>query len=144
MSRTGGSPARFSENSNYSGKCPSYMVLSSPYSPILSIPGINYRMGAMIIAEIGDFSPFGSPDKILTYAVLSPSTYRSEQPDSSYSHMEKRNSRYLRYALFNATEFVCIWEPTFKPILQKSVQKENITMSPFHMLQRNWCELFIS
>ena len=27
-------------------------------SPILSIPGISYRMGAMIIAEIGDFSRF--------------------------------------------------------------------------------------
>ncbi len=37
-------------------------------SPILSIPAINYRMGAMIIAEIGDFSRFDSPDKILAYA----------------------------------------------------------------------------
>ena len=27
-------------------------------SPILTIPGISYRMGAMIIAEIGDFCPF--------------------------------------------------------------------------------------
>ena len=38
--------------------------------PILSIPGINYRMGAMIIAEIGDFNRFDSPDKILAYAGL--------------------------------------------------------------------------
>ena len=37
-------------------------------SPILSIPGISYRMGAMIIAEIGDFSRFDSADKILAYA----------------------------------------------------------------------------
>ena len=34
-------------------------------SPILTIPGISYRMGAMIIAEIGDFSRFDSADKIL-------------------------------------------------------------------------------
>ena len=27
-------------------------------SPIFTIPGISYRMGAMIIAEIGDFSRF--------------------------------------------------------------------------------------
>lgn len=32
-------------------------------SPILSIPGISYRMGAMIIAEIGDFNHFDSPEK---------------------------------------------------------------------------------
>ena len=31
--------------------------------PILSIPGISYRMGAMILAEIGDFDRFESPDK---------------------------------------------------------------------------------
>src|SRR5699024_5260892 len=44
-------------------------------SPILTIPGISYRMGAMIIAEIGDFSRFDSADKILAYAGMSPSTY---------------------------------------------------------------------
>lgn len=94
-------------------------IMDSIHSPILSIPGINYRMGAMIIAEIGDFSRFSSPDKILAYAGLSPSTYQSGQLDSSYSHMEKRGSRYLRYALFNATKFVCIWDNTFASYLAK-------------------------
>ena len=65
-------------------------------SPILTIPGISYRMGAMIIAEIGDFDNFNSPNKILAYAGLSPSTYQSGQLTSSCSHMEKRGSRYLR------------------------------------------------
>lgn len=94
-------------------------IMDEINSPILSIPGINYRMGAMIIAEIGDFSRFDSPDKILAYAGLSPSTYQSGQLDSSYSHMEKRGSRYLRYALFNATKFVCIWDNTFAAYLAK-------------------------
>ncbi len=88
-------------------------------SPILSIPGINYRMGAMIIAEIGDFSRFDSPDKILAYAGLSPSTYQSGQLDGAYSHMEKRGSRYLRYALYNAAKYVCHWDPTFAAYLAK-------------------------
>lgn len=94
-------------------------IMDSIHSPILSIPGINYRMGAMIIAEIGDFNRFSSPDKILAYAGLSPSTYQSGQLDSSYSHMEKRGSRYLRYALFNATKFVCIWDNRFAVYLAK-------------------------
>ena len=94
-------------------------IMDDIHSPILSIPGINYRMGAMIIAEIGDFNRFSSPDKILAYAGLSPSTYQSGQLDSSYSHMEKRGSRYLRYALFNATKFVCIWDDTFAAYLAK-------------------------
>lgn len=95
------------------------IIMDEIDSPILSIPGINYRMGAMIVAEIGDFSRFDSPDKILAYAGLSPSTYQSGQLDNAYSHMEKRGSRYLRYALFNATKFVCIWDPTFKAYLSK-------------------------
>ena len=88
-------------------------------SPILSIPGISYRMGAMIIAEIGDFSRFDSPDKILAYAGLSPSTYQSGKLDNAYAHMEKRGSRYLRYALYNATKYVCQWDKTFSDYLAR-------------------------
>lgn len=94
-------------------------IMDELASPILSIPGISYRMGAMIIAEIGDFSRFDSPDKILAYAGLSPSTYQSGQLNSSHSRMEKRGSRYLRYALFNATKYVCHWDPTFAAYLAK-------------------------
>ena len=95
------------------------LIMDEINSPILSIPGINYRMGAMIIAEIGDFNRFDSPDKILAYAGLSPSTYQSGQLDSAYSHMEKRGSRYLRYALYNAAKYVCHWDPTFAEYLAK-------------------------
>ena len=88
-------------------------------SPILTIPGISYRMGAMILAEIGDFSRFDSADKILAYAGMSPSTYQSGQLDNCYSHMEKRGSRYLRYALYNATKYVCHWDKSFGAYLEK-------------------------
>ena len=89
------------------------------HSPILTIPGISYRMGAMIIAEIGDFSRFDSADKILAYAGMFPSTYQSGQLDNCYSHMEKRGSRYLRYALYNATKYVCQWDESFRVYLEK-------------------------
>lgn len=92
-------------------------------SPILTIPGIGYRMGAMILAEIGDFSRFDSPDKILAYAGASPSTYQSGQLESSYSHMEKRGSRYLRFALINAAKYVCHWDETFGAYLQKKISE---------------------
>lgn len=94
-------------------------IMDAIASPILTIPGINYRMGAMIVAEIGDFSRFDSPDKILAYAGLSPSIYQSGQLQNSHARMEKRGSRYLRYALFNATKYVCQWDPVFRDYLQK-------------------------
>ena len=87
------------------------VIMDEINSPILSIPGISYRMG--------DFSQFDSPDKILAYAGMSPSTYQSGQLDNCYARMEKRGSRYLRYALFNATAYVCLWDPTYKAYLAK-------------------------
>ena len=94
-------------------------IMATLNSPITTIPGIKNRMGAMILAEVGDFTRFDNPDQILAYAGLSPTTYQSGQLTSSYAHMEKRGSRYLRYALFNATQYVCIWDPTFKAYLAK-------------------------
>ena len=45
-------------------------MMAEIQSPITTIPGIGVRMGAMILAEIGDFSRFDSPDKILAYVSL--------------------------------------------------------------------------
>ena len=94
-------------------------IMDEVHSPITTIPGIGTRMGAMILAEVGDFQNFASADKILAYAGMSPSTYQSGQLTNCYSHMEKRGSRYLRYAIFNATKYVCIHDPTFAAYLAK-------------------------
>ena len=94
-------------------------IIDELNSPIITIPGIGFRMAAMIFAEVGDFARFDSPDKLLAYAGMSPSTYQSGQLKNCYPHMEKRGSRYLRYALYNATKYVCHWDPTFAAYLAK-------------------------
>ena len=94
-------------------------IMNELHSPITTIPGMGLRMGAMILAEAGDFSRFASPDKLLAYAGLSPSTYQSGQLSNCYAHMEKRGSRYLRYSIFNATKYVCHWDATFAAYLAK-------------------------
>ena len=94
-------------------------TMSVIQSPIPTIPGIGTNLAAMIIAEVGDFSRFDSPDKILAFSGMSPSTYQSGQLTNCYSHMEKRGSRYLRFALYNATKYVCIWDPSFAAYLAK-------------------------
>ena len=38
---------------------------------------------------------------------------------SGDAHMEKRGSRYLRYALYTATKYVCYWNPVFTEYLTK-------------------------
>ena len=81
-------------------------IMDAINSPILSIPGIRQSLGAMIIAEIGDFSHFENPDKILAFAGCSSTTYQSGQLYSSHAKMEKRGSLYLRWALLNAAMVV--------------------------------------
>ena len=94
-------------------------IMDELNSPIITIPGIGFRMAAMIFAEVGDFARFDSPDKLLAYAGMSPSTYQSGQLKNCYPHMEKRGSRYLRYALYNAAKYVCHWDSTFAAYLAK-------------------------
>lgn len=86
---------------------------------ILSIPGIGYSMGAQIIAEVGDFKNFDSADKLLAFSGVSPTMYQSGNLYSTHAKMEKRGSKYLRYALFNATKLVCNRNPTFAIYLSK-------------------------
>ncbi len=94
-------------------------IMDKINSPITTIPGIGLNMAAVIIAEIGDFNTFNNPDKVLAFAGLSPSTYQSGKLTNCYAHMEKRGSKYLRYALFNATKYVCNRNPIFAEYLAK-------------------------
>ena len=112
-------------------------IMDEINSPILTIPGISYRMGAMIIAEIGDFRRFDSPDKILAYAGMSPSTYQSGQLDNYHAHMEKHGSRYLQYALYNATKYVCHWDPSFSAYLaQKRAEEKHYNVALSHAAKK--------
>lgn len=92
-------------------------IVESLGTTVLTIPGISYTTAASILAEIGDFSNFETPDKILAFAGMSPSTYQSGRLNNCYAHMEKRGSRYLRFALYNAAKHVCNWDKTFSNYL---------------------------
>ncbi len=117
-------------------------IMDELHSPITTIPGIGVRMGAMILAEAGDFSRFDSPDKLLAYAGLSPSTYQSGQFKSSYARMEKRGSRYLRYAIFNAAKYVCHWDPAFAAYLaKKRTEGKHYNVAISHAAKKSWSDL---
>ena len=91
-------------------------IMDSIASPTLSVPGISYALGSVIVSEVGDFSRFDNPDKLLAFAGCSPSTFYS-----THAKMEKRGSKYLRWALLNAAKYVCKWEPTFAVYLSKKL-----------------------
>ena len=83
-------------------------------SVIMTIPGIGYINGGMILGEIGDIHRFSSPGKLLAYAGLDPSVYQSGNFKARKTRMSKRGSKTLRYALMNAAHNVVKNNRTFK------------------------------
>ncbi len=66
-------------------------------SVIMTIPGIGYINGGIILGEIGDIHRFSNPGKLLTFAGLDPSVYQSGNLQARRTRMSKRGSRILRY-----------------------------------------------
>ena len=124
-------------------------IVDSLQSPIMTIPGISYRMAAVIIAETENFANFDSAGKILAFAGLEPSVYQSGQLVSTHAKMVKRGSKYLRYALFNAAKYVCLWDSHFNAYLAKKRREgkaynvavshaaKKLTRVIFHLVKSN-------
>lgn len=83
-------------------------------SVIMSIPGIGYINGGMILGEIGDIRRFPGPKQLLAFAGLDPSVYQSGNFQAKRTRMSKRGSKVLRYALVNAAHNVVKNNSTFK------------------------------
>ena len=65
-----------------------------------SIPGIGLLSAATILAEIGDFSAFKKPSKLVAYFGIDPSVMQSGEFTGTQNKMSKRGSRLLRRVLF--------------------------------------------
>ena len=94
-------------------------IVDESGTTLMTIPGLSYTTVSVILAEVGDFSNFTTPDKVLAFAGMSPSTYQSGQLTNCYARMEKRGSKHLRFALYNAAKHVCKWDKTFADYLAK-------------------------
>lgn len=89
-------------------------IVKSLDSVIMTIPGIGYVNGGMILGEIGDITRFTNPSKLLAFAGLDPSVYQSGNFEAKHTRMSKRGSKALRYALINAAHNVVKNSKTFQ------------------------------
>lgn len=96
------------------------------------------RTCAMILVEVGAFSRFDPPDKVLAYAGLSPFTYRSGQLNNCYAHMEKRGSRYLRFPFITPPSTSAFGTAPLPHTLPRNEQRTSTTMWPYPLPPRNW------
>ena len=94
-------------------------IMKYNQSAIMTIPGIGYINGGMILGEIGDIHRFSKPHQLLAYAGLDPSVKQSGNYKAGSTRMSKRGSRVLRYALINAAHNVVKNNGTFKSYYDK-------------------------
>ena len=118
-------------------------------SPILTIPGISYNLGSVILSEIGNIRNFANPSKLLAFAGLEPSTYQSGNYQATKASMVKRGSPYLRWAILQAAKSVSRYDPTFKAYADKKSSEgkhyfvvlnhvgRKLTRVIFHLLKNN-------
>ena len=96
-------------------------IMLSLDSVIMSVPGIGFINGGMILGEIGDIRRFSSPHKLLAFAGLDPTVYQSGNFQAKRTRMSKRGSSALRYALMNAAHNVVKNNRTFKEYYDRKI-----------------------
>lgn len=94
-------------------------IMDELESPILSIPGISYNLGSIILAEIVDINRFDTPAQLQVFARLNPATHQSGKFIATDVSMVKRGSSYLRWALLNASRLIAMRDVRFKEYYQK-------------------------
>ena len=116
------------------------VIMDRISSPILSIPGISYRMGAMIIAEIGDFTRLIHlirflPRLVYLYLPINPVKWITLMP----GWKNAVQNIYDMHCLMQ--RFMCV--PGIlrsRHILPRKDPKENTIMLQFHMQPKNLSE----
>ena len=84
------------------------------HSVLMTVPGIGFVNGGIILGEIGDIHRFSEPKKLLAFAGLDPSVHQSGNFQAQRTRMSMRGSKVLRYALMNAAHNVVKNNATFK------------------------------
>lgn len=98
-------------------------IMTELNSPLLSVPGISFKLGSIILAEIGDINRFDTPAQLQAFAGLEPSNHQSGNFTASYSKMVKRGSKQLRWALLQAARLIAMNDATFKKYMHKKLNE---------------------
>ena len=106
-------------------------------SPILTIPGVSYTLGSMIISEIDDIKRFSNPSKLLAFAGLDPVVKQSGNFQSDSLKISKRGSTYLRYAIYRVAFIIIYNNETFHNYyIEKRAQGKNHRVALGHVCNK--------
>ncbi len=124
-------------------------IMDELNSVILTIPGISYTLGAIILSEIGNIGKFASPTKLLAFEGLDPSVKQSGNFNATIIKMSKRGSKLLRYAMLRASGLIIWNSETYNRYYNRKLSQgkshnnvvchvaHKLTRVIFHMLKEN-------
>lgn len=115
------------------------VLLEKLNSPITTIPGIGSVNAATILGEIGDIKRFSNPSKLVAYAGLDASVSQSGEYESTYNHMSKRGSPYLRRALFQSALRAEFCDLVFSDYYQKKISEGKHHLVATNAVARKLC-----
>lgn len=81
---------------------------------ITTIDGIGLVTGAALLAEIGDVQRFETLEKLVAFAGIDATVFKTGQFEGDQRHMSKRGSPYLRCALWQAATASLLHSPELK------------------------------
>ena len=124
-------------------------IMDELNSVILTIPGISYTLGSIILSEIGNIDKFASPTKLLAFEGLDPSVKQSGNFNATIIKMSKRGSKLLRYAMLRASGLIIFNSETYNAYYSRKLAQgkshnnavchvaHKLTRVIFHMLKEN-------
>lgn len=115
------------------------VLLEKLNSPITTIPGFGSVNAATILGEIGDIKRFSNPSKLVAYAGLDASVSQSGEYESTYNHMSKRGSPYLRRALFQSALRAEFCDPVFSDYYHKKISEGKHHLVATNAVARKLC-----
>lgn len=124
-------------------------IMDELNSVILTIPGISYTLGSIILSEIGNIDKFASPTKLLAFEGLDPAVKQSGNFNATIIKMSKRGSKLLRYAMLRASGLIIFNSETYNAYYNRKLAQgkshnnvvchvaHKLTRVIFHMLKNN-------
>jgi transposase len=111
-------------------------IITQMNPPTLSIKGVGPVSTAVIVSEVGDFSRFPNPGKLLSFAGLEPGYFQSGQSEYN-GHMVKHGSAHLRCALMNCARAMRLHSEVFTAYyLKKVAEGKNHEVALSHLAKK--------
>ena len=119
---------------------------------LLPIPGIGFTTAVTIVAEVWDVSRFSTPDRLCSWAGLTP-TERSSADHTRRGHISKQGSRWLRWVLVEAgchslrnpelrQRYIEVAERRGKKIARVAAARRLLTLSFYALRDRGGCRAY--